>query len=153
LMRVSRALIGWVPGGTAIMICLVCALFTAFTGGSGVTILALGGLVYPILREEKYPEAFSLGLVTASGSLRGLFPPSSPVILYSVAAQIPDLNALYLAGLVPGTLMILLVCGYGVVSGIRNQTPRTPFDPREAGRAIWEAKWELGLPIFVGVAF
>jgi C4-dicarboxylate transporter, DctM subunit len=153
LMRVSRSLIGWMPGGTAIMICLVCALFTAFTGGSGVTILALGGLVYPILRKENYPEAFSLGLVTASGSLGLLFPPSSPVILYSVAAQIPDLNALYLAGLVPGALMILLVCAFGVFSGVHNHTPTTPFDPKEAGRALWEAKWELGLPIVVVIAF
>jgi tripartite ATP-independent transporter DctM subunit len=153
LMRVSRALIGWVPGGTAIMICGVCALFTAFTGGSGVTILALGGLVYPILRAEKYPEGFSLGLVTASGSLGLLFPPSSPVILYSVAAQIPDLNALYLAGLVPGALMILLVCLFGIYSGIKNRTPRTKFDPQEALAALWQAKWEIGLPIFVAIAF
>lgn len=153
LMRVSRAFVGWIPGGTAIMICGVCAMFTAFTGGSGVTILALGGLVYPILRAEKYPEGFSLGLVTASGSLGLLFPPSSPVILYSVAAQIPDLHALYLAGLVPGALMILLVCGYGVYVGIRHGTPRTPFRGDEALRALWAARWELGLPLVVGAAF
>lgn len=152
LVRVSRAFVGWVPGGTAIMVCGVCAIFTAFTGGSGVTILALGGVVLPILIAEKYPEGFSLGLVTASGSLGLLFPPSFPVILYSVAAQIPDLNALFLAGLVPGVLMILLVCAYGVFAGIRNHTPRTPFRRDEALRALWQAKWELGLPLIVGWA-
>lgn len=152
LVRVCRAWIGWMPGGMAIMVCLVCAVFTAFTGGSGVTILALGGLVLPILIEEKYPEGFSLGLVTASGSLGLLFPPSLPVLLYSVVAEIPDLNQLYLAGLVPGIVMILFVCLYGVYVGIREKTPRTRFDLGEAGRALWEAKWELGLPLVMGVS-
>ncbi|MCK6550322.1 TRAP transporter large permease subunit [Myxococcota bacterium] len=150
LVRLCRAWIGWMPGGMAIMVCLVCALFTAFTGGSGVTILALGGLVLPILLDEKYPEGFSLGLVTASGSLGLLFPPSLPVILYSVVAQIPDLNALFLAGLVPGILMILLVCLYGVWVGVKSKTPRTPFVWKEAASTLWEAKWEIGLPIVIG---
>jgi C4-dicarboxylate transporter, DctM subunit len=153
LVRVCRAWIGWVPGGMAIMVCLVCALFTAFTGGSGVTILALGGLVLPILLTERYPEGFSLGLVTASGSLGLLFPPSLPVILYSVVAQIPDLDALFIAGFVPGLLMIVLVCIYGVWIGIKSKTPRTPFRVDEALSSLWEAKWELGLPIFVGAMF
>ena len=88
-MRFFRALFGWMPGGIAVLVAGVCALFTTFTGGSGVTIIALGGLVYPILREDGYPESFSLGLVTAAGSLGLLFPPSLPVILYSVVANVP----------------------------------------------------------------
>lgn len=152
LVRVYRAFFGWMPGGLAIMVCSVCAIFTAFTGGSGVTILALGGLVLPTLLEEKYPEGFSLGLVTASGSLGLLFPPSLPVILYAIVAQIPDINHLYLAGLVPGALMILMVCAYGVFVGIRCKAPRTAFVPKEAAQALWTAKWEVGLPIVVGGA-
>lgn len=151
LVNVTRAWFGWFPGGLAIVVCAVCALFTAFTGGSGVTILALGGLVLPVLVNEKYPEGFSLGLVTASGSLGLLFPPSLPVILYSVVAQIPDINVLFLAGLVPGVLMIGLVCAYGVFVGIRAKTPRTRFVWADALRTSWEAKWELFLPVFVGV--
>jgi C4-dicarboxylate transporter, DctM subunit len=152
LVALCRAWFGWMPGGLAIMVCLVCAIFTAFTGGSGVTILALGGLVFPILVGEKYPEGFSLGLVTASGSLGLLFPPSLPVILYSVVAQIYDLNSLYIAGLVPGALMILMVCAYGVVVGIKSDTHRTPFVLPDALRATWAAKWEIGLPLLVGAA-
>ncbi len=151
LVRLCRAWIGWLPGGMAIMVCIVCAVFTAFTGGSGVTILALGGLVLPILLSEKYPEGFSLGLVTASGSLGLLFPPSLPVILYSVVAQIPDINALFIAGFVPGALMILLVCAYGVIIGIRQKTPSIPFSSKEALGALWEAKFELALPVIIAV--
>ncbi len=105
LVRFFRALFGWMPGGIAVMVAAVCALFTTFTGGSGVTIIALGGLVYPILRDDGYPEGFSLGLVTAAGSLGLLFPPSLPVILYSVVASVPA-DSLYLAGLVPGFLLV-----------------------------------------------
>jgi tripartite ATP-independent transporter DctM subunit len=152
MIRVLRPLVGWMPGGTAIVVCLVCAVFTAVTGGSGVTILALGGLVYPILREEQYPEAFCLGLVTASGSLGLLFWPSFPVMLYSVAGQIPDVDSLFIAGLVPGILMIALVCLFTILSGLRSPTTRTPFSPKEAGRALWEAKWEALLPVVLAVA-
>lgn len=151
LVRLCRAWIGWFPGGMAIMVCIVCAVFTAFTGGSGVTILALGGLVLPILLSEKYPEGFSLGLVTASGSLGLLFPPSLPVILYSVVAQIPDINALFIAGFVPGALMIVLVCIYGVIIGVRQKTPSIPFNAKEAMGALWEAKFELALPLVIAV--
>jgi tripartite ATP-independent transporter DctM subunit len=152
LVRVYRAFLGWIPGGLAVMVCFVCAIFTAFTGGSGVTILALGGLVYPILREEKYPEGFSLGLVTASGSLGLLFPPSLPVILYGVVAQVPDVNRLYYAGLLPGALMIVMVCAYGVFIGVRSKAPTTRFSLDEALKSLWLAKWELGLPIFVALS-
>ena len=152
LVRFFRALFGFMPGGLAVMVAAVCALFTTFTGGSGVTIIALGGLVYPMLRQEKYPEGFSLGLVTAAGSLGLLFPPSLPVILYSVVAGVPA-NALYIAGLVPGTLLVVLVAAYGIHVGRKVNAERPKFDLKEAAVSAWAAKWELSLPIFVVVLF
>lgn len=155
LVRFFRALFGWMPGGLAVMVAAVCAVFTTFTGGSGVTIIALGGLVYPMLRDDDYPEGFSLGLVTASGSLGLLFPPSLPVILYSVVASVPA-DALYLAGLVPGALLVVLVAAYGIWVGKRltkaGKKPQ-PFGAREALASAWAAKWELFLPVFVVALF
>jgi C4-dicarboxylate transporter DctM subunit len=153
LLRFFRALFGWMPGGLAVMVTAVCALFTTFTGGSGVTIIAVGGLVYPMLLKDGYPRPFSLGLVTAAGSLGLLFPPSLPVILYSVVAANTDVpapaDALYLAGIVPGLLMAALVAAYGVVVGRQAHTERQPFVAGELVRSAWGAKWELGLPLFV----
>jgi C4-dicarboxylate transporter, DctM subunit len=153
LVRFFRALFGWMPGGVAVMVAAVCAMFTTFTGGSGVTIIALGGLVYPMLREEGYSEGFSLGLVTAAGSLGLLFPPSLPVILYSVVAGSREMNApadqLYLAGLLPGLLLVVLVAIYGVWVGVKSGAPRQRFAWRELGSSAWEAKWELLLPVVV----
>ena len=151
LVRAAQSVCGWMPGGLAVMAVFVCALFTTFTGASGVTILALGGIILPALVREKYPEGFSLGLVTAAGSLGLLFPPSLPVILYGVVAGVA-IDHLYIGGLVPGLLMILLVAAYGVWIGIRNQTPRPKFEPREALSALWHAKWDLGLPLLIIVA-
>lgn len=154
LLRFFRALFGWLPGGLAVMVAAVCALFTTFTGGSGVTIIAVGGLVLPILIEDRYPEDFSLGLVTAAGSLGLLFPPSLPVILYSVVASaggdvsVPA-DALYLAGLLPGLLMLGLVAAYGMWVGRRSTTRRQPFSWRELAAATWLAKWELLLPVVI----
>jgi len=159
LVRFFRALFGGMPGGMAVMVAAVCALFTTFTGGSGVTIIALGGLVYPMLRQDGYPEGFSLGLVTAAGSLGLLFPPSLPVVLYSVVASssqklsVPA-ESLYLAGLVPGVLLVVLVALYGIRVGRKAATrERQPFSWREVGRSCWAAKWELLLPAFVIVLF
>lgn len=153
LVRFFRALFGWMPGGIAVMVAAVCALFTTFTGGSGVTIIALGGLVYPILRKDGYSEGFSLGLVTASGSLGLLFPPSLPVIIYSVVASSRNMSvpadSLYLAGLVPGLLLVVLVAAYGIYIGGRNKAGRQPFRWQEAAAASWEAKWELLLPFLI----
>jgi C4-dicarboxylate transporter, DctM subunit len=153
LVRFFRALFGWMPGGIAVMVATVCALFTTFTGGSGVTIIALGGLVYPILREDGYSEGFSLGLVTASGSLGLLFPPSLPVIIYSVVASSRNMSvpvdSLYLAGLVPGLLLVVLAAVYGMYVGGRNKAGRQPFRWKEAAVASWEAKWELLLPFLI----
>ncbi len=148
LVRFFRALFGWMPGGIAVLVAGVCALFTTFTGGSGITIIALGGLVYPILREDGYSERFSLGLVTAGGSLGLLFPPSLPVILYSVVANVPA-DKLYLAGLLPGLLLVVLAAAYGILVGRREQKTTHPFSWREVGRATWEAKWELSVPVLV----
>jgi C4-dicarboxylate transporter, DctM subunit len=163
LVRFFRALFGGLPGGMAVMVAAVCALFTTFTGGSGVTIIALGGLVYPMLREDGYPEGFSLGLVTAAGSLGLLFPPSLPVVLYSVVASssqklsVPA-ESLYLAGLAPGLLLVVLVALYGIRVGRKAESAgarpaRPPFSWREVVRSGWAAKLELLLPVFVIVLF
>jgi len=151
LVRAYKGLFGWMPGGVAVMATFVCAIFTTFTGASGVTILALGGILLPSLLREKYPEDFSVGLVTASGSLGLLFPPSLPVILYAVVAQAP-IEHLFIGGLLPGLLMIALVAGYGVVVGVRCGAPRPSFRVKEALHALWEAKWDLGLPTLVVVS-
>jgi tripartite ATP-independent transporter DctM subunit len=151
LVRAYKGLFGWMPGGVAVMATFTCAIFTTFTGASGVTILALGGLLLPSLLEDRYPEDFSVGLVTAAGSLGLLFPPSLPVILYGVVAQAP-IEHLFVGGLLPGLLMIVLVASYGVRVGVKAGAPRTPVQPREAARALWDAKWDLGLPTLVVVA-
>ncbi len=148
LLRLARALLGWAPGGLAFMVVVVLAGFTAFTGGSGVTILALGGLVLPMLVEEGYGDGFSLGLVTSSGSLGLLFPPSLPVILYAVVAG-ASVENLFIAGLLPGLLMVVLVAAMGMVVGVRRGAPRQPLVLAEAGRALWTAKWELAIPTLV----
>jgi len=153
LVRFFRSLFGWMPGGLAVMVAAVCALFTTFTGGSGVTIIALGGLVYPMLRKDGYSEGFSLGLVTASGSLGLLFPPSLPVVLYSVVAssrdQVVPLDQLYIAGLLPGLLLVVLTAAYGIFIGRRVSRQRQGFSWRELAVSTWRAKWELGLPFVV----
>ncbi|HEX9187078.1 MAG TPA: TRAP transporter large permease subunit, partial [Vicinamibacteria bacterium] len=153
LLRFFKSVLGWMPGGLAVIVIAVCALFTTFTGGSGITVIAIGGLVLPMLRKDGYPEGFSLGLVTAAGSLGLLFPPSLPVILYSVVAGTRDQNvpadALYLAGLVPGILMIAMVAAYAVRRGQALRIPRQRFAGREVASAFWEAKWELSLPVLV----
>ncbi len=148
LLRLARAAGGWLPGGLAVIVCFVCAGFTAFTGGSGVTILAIGGLFLPMLIAERYPEGFSLGLVTCSGSLGLLLPPSLPVILYAVVAQ-ASVEDLFIAGLLPGLLLILVVAAYGVVVGFRSRAPRQAFSLRELGKAVWLSKWELSIPVLV----
>ena len=150
LVRLFRALFGWLPGGLPIVVTLVCAFFTTFTGASGATILALGGLLLPVLVLNRYPARFSLGLLTATGSIGLLFPPSLAVILYAVIAQVP-IPDMFVAGIVPGAIMVGAVCLYGVWIGRGEQTPRTPFDRAEALAAIWHAKWEILLPVIVMV--
>ena len=146
LVRLFRAFFGWMPGGLAIVTTLVCAFFTTFTGASGITILALGGLLLPVLQKDGYSEQFSLGLLTATGSIGLLFPPSLAVILYGVVAHVP-ITDLFKAGILPGMLMVTAVCLFGMRKGIRAKTPRPPFDAREAAAALWESKWEVLLPV------
>jgi tripartite ATP-independent transporter DctM subunit len=151
LLRVFRAMFGWAPGGTAVVCAVLCAFFTAFTGGSGVTILALGALLYKSLRHESYRDHFSLGLITACGSLGLLFPPSLPLILYGIVARVP-IEDLFIGGVIPGFLLLGLIAAHGMREGIRSKTPRARFEWREVGAALNEGKWELVLPVIVLVA-
>ncbi len=149
LLRVFRAWVGWAPGGTAIAAATLCAFFTLFTGGSGVTILVLGGLLLPALIGSGYRERFSIGLLTASGSLGLLFPLSLPLMLFAIVSQKASIEDLFIGGLVPGVLMLGLLAAWGVREGFVTRAQRTPFRPGEAFAALWEAKWELMLPVFV----
>ena len=148
LLGFFQAFFGWIRGGTAVVCALLCAFFTVFTGGSGVTILAMGGLLYQVLREDRYRDRFSLGLLTASGSLGLLLPPALPLILYGIVARV-SIEDLFIGGILPGIVLVTLVAAWGVREGIVGQVERTPFNRREAGRALWEAKWELLLPLIV----
>lgn len=152
LLRMFRAWLGWMPGGTAVVCALVCTFFTVFTGGSGVTIVALGGLLLPALLDDGYEDGFSVGLLTGSSSLGLLLPPALPLILYSIVAQIP-LADLFLGGVLPGVLMIGLVAAYAMNAARRRALPRIAFDAREGAAALWHGKWEVLLPIVVLGAF
>lgn len=153
LVRLTRALLGWMPGGLALVSLFACALFTAFTGASGVTIVALGALLYPAMVEEGYRENFSLGLVTTSGSLGLLFAPALPLILYAVVAQQMGIGGpisvddMFLAGIFPGLLMLTLLAGWSFWS--TRHRPLKPFNRQEARTAVRESIWELPLPIIV----
>lgn len=151
LVRVFRALVGQFRGGSAIVTVLVCAFFTTFTGASGVTILALGGLLMPVLVASKYSERDSLGLLTAAGSLGLLFPPCLPPILYSIisttARSRVTLEQIFLGGLLPGVLLVVLMSLWGFLKAPKVEAERERFDPRLAGQALWDAKWELLLPV------
>lgn len=153
LLRLFRAWVGWAPGGTAVAAATLCAFFTLFTGGSGVTILVLGGLLLPALTADGYRERFSVGLLTASGSLGLLFPLSLPLMLYGIVSQKASIEDLFIGGLVPGILMLGLLASLGVREGLLTRAERRPFRLNEAGAALWEAKWELFLPVFVVGAF
>jgi C4-dicarboxylate transporter DctM subunit len=149
LLRVFRAWFGWAPGGTAVAAATLCAFFTLFTGGSGVTILVLGGLLLPALVADRYRERFAIGLLTASGSLGLLFPLSLPLMLYGIVSQKASIEDLFIGGLLPGFLMLGLMAALGIREGTLTHAGRAPFVPREAFAALWEAKWEVFLPVFV----
>jgi len=146
LIAVFQALFGSIRGGPAIVTALVCAFFTSFTGASGVTILALGALLLPILLSAGYTERAALGLITGAGSLGLLLPPCLPLILYAIIAKV-DIVQMFLGGILPGTLLVLLTAWWGIRSGPRDAAARSPFVLREAFRAAWVAKWELALPL------
>lgn len=154
LLRLADAALGWLPGGVAIVSLVICAFFTAFTGASGVTIIALGGLLYPILNNEGYSEKFSLGLITTSGSLGLLFPPSLPIILYGLITGV-DIDKLFLAGILPGILLIAILSVYSIVIAKRSRVDKTqklsrkPFSMNELWLAFRGSIWEVLLPVGV----
>ena len=154
LVRLTNALFGWLPGGLAIVSICACTLFTAFTGATGVTLVALGAVLYPALRHAQYPERFSLGLLTCSGSLGLLLVPSMPLILYGVVAQqfhtTPPvaIDALFKAGLLPCLLMIVVLSLYS--AWMARGLPRPErTSRREVWAAVKDAAWELPLPFVV----
>jgi len=161
LVRLTRAALGWVPGGLAIVTMIACAVFTAFTGGSGVTIVALGGLMMPALLSDRFSKRFSLGLVTTGGSLGILFPPSLGLIIYSYVAMQsaaqsladplsgPTVDRLFLAGIVPGVLLIVLLSILALRQGGREKVRTTPFRLRELWAAARGAAWEIPLPVIL----
>jgi tripartite ATP-independent transporter DctM subunit len=146
LVRVFQAVVGSLRGGPAIATALLCAFFTSLTGGSGVTILALGGLLMPVLVAAKYSERDALGLVTGAGSLGILLPPCLPVILYAIIAKV-GIKEMFIGGLLPGLLLIAMTAAWGMWAGRKSVSPNAKFDLAEARAAIWEAKWELLLPV------
>ena len=148
LVRLSEALVGWMPGGLAVFALAVCALFTAFTGASGITIIAMGALLYPALKQARYPERFSLGLVTTGGSLGLLFAPSLPLILYGVVSE-TRIDSLFRAGVLPGLAMIVLLAAYCLWVNRSERRPLSSFDWREVAGAVRAAAWELPLPVIV----
>lgn len=148
LVAVYQALFGWMPGGLALVTLVACAFFTAFTGASGVTIIALGGLLYPVLKKKGYSDRFSLGIVTCCGSLGLLFPPSLPMILYGLVARV-DVDKLFIAGLIPGILLVALLALYSLTVGLEEGAGRTRFSLKEVVRSIRAAIWELPLPILI----
>ncbi len=155
LVRISNVFVGWMPGGLAAVALVICAMFTAFTGASGVTIVALGGMLYPALKQAGYSERYSLGLVTTSGSIGLLFAPSLPLILYGVVAQqlnishSVSISDLFLAGILPGLLIVVMLSIYGLWQNRGPQAAHQPFSWREAMAALREAIWELPLPFIV----
>jgi C4-dicarboxylate transporter DctM subunit len=158
LVRVFQALFGWLRGGPVLVTTLVCAFFTTFTGASGVTILALGGLLMPVLLSQRYPEKHALGLLTGAGSLGLLFPPCLPLILYAVVATSVGMEVtikqMFLGGIGPGLVMLALTAWWGISKGGGAGTAERTFNAREALRAVLDAKWELSLPfVALGALF
>jgi tripartite ATP-independent transporter DctM subunit len=148
LIRFADALLGWFPGGLAVIALIACAVFTALTGATGLTIIALGGILLPAMTRGQYPEGFSLGLLTTSGTLGLLFPPSLPLIVYAVVAKV-GIGPLFVAGLLPGALLVLLLSLYSIRLAAARAVPRTPFRARALLSAVAECAWELPLPLVV----
>ncbi len=148
LVALAEAMFGWLPGGVAVAGLCACALFTAFTGASGVTIIALGGLIFPLLRRQGYPESFSLGLITTTGSLGLMFPPSLPIILYALVGKI-SIDKLFAAAAVPGLLLLAALSVYAFVVAKREKVKPIAFSWRALREAAHAAAWEIPLPIIV----
>ncbi|MFH1350178.1 MAG: TRAP transporter large permease subunit [Pseudomonadota bacterium] len=150
LVRFSRSLFGWLPGGLGVVALVSCAFFTAITGATGVTIIALGGLLLPALIAEKYEEHFSLGLMTTSGSLGLHFPPSLPIILYGFVSGV-SIEKLFVAGILPGALMVGILCLFSIFMGKRWNLERPRFSRSEFLSALKEVSWELPIPLLIVV--
>ncbi len=148
MLNLSQSLFGWMPGGLAIVAIVTCALFTAFTGASGVTIIALGGLLYPMLTKHGYSDKFSLGLLATTGSLGLLFPPSLPIILYGLIAKV-SIDRLFTAAALPGIMLILILSLYALYSGKKTNISRIPFSWKSLAGSAREAVWEIPLPFLV----
>jgi tripartite ATP-independent transporter DctM subunit len=148
LVKLTGAVLGWMPGGLAIVCLAACAFFTAFTGASGVTIIALGAILYPALQQDGYPDKFNLGLVTSSGSLGLLFAPSLPLILYGVVAEV-SIDNLFRAGILPGLVMLVMLSGWSLWVNRANRKPLSSFSVKAFTGAVREAIWELPLPFVV----
>jgi len=148
MLNLAEAMFGTMPGGLAIVALFTTALFTAFTGASGVTIIALGGLLYPMLEKQGYPEKFTLGLLTTTGSLGLLFPPSLPIILYGIVAKI-DIDRLFKAGLLPGLLLLGALSVYAFFTARKAGVKNIPFSKAALKKAVREIAWELPLPFLI----
>jgi len=146
LVAFYRANFGFLPGGIAVVTLLSCAFFTMFSGASGVTILALGGLLYPILKNEGYPQNFNLGLLTTSGSLGLLFPPSLAIIIYGIVANV-NVEEMFIAGLVPGILLIVMLTAYSSYVGKKHHVKHHPFVLNEAIKTCKRCMFDLFLPV------
>lgn len=150
IARFARAALGWMPGGLGLAVILSCTFFTTFSGASGVTIIALGGLLLPVLLEEGYPRDFSYGLCTAAGSMGLLFPPALPLLVYGMISGI-EINRLFIAGLMPGLMFMLVLAGYGLFVAKRSKAKRTPVSAREFFSALNDIKWEALVPVIIMV--
>jgi tripartite ATP-independent transporter DctM subunit len=148
IVRAAAAFFGWMPGGLAIVCIFASAFFTTLTGGSGVTIVAIGGLLYPALRKQGYPDNYALGLVTTGGSLGLLLPPSLPILVYALVAGI-DFNAAFKAGLLPGLMIMAMLALHAAYIGTRDNVPRSKPNLKEMAGALWLLKWELGAPVVI----
>ena len=148
LVKVFKELFGWIPGGTPVVIVILCGFFTALTGGSGVTILALGGILLPLLIKEGYSRSFSIGLITVSGSLGLLFPPSLPAIIYGVTAGV-SVKSIFIAGLIPGILLLVMMSIWAIIQGKKEKIPSKPFNIKKAFQVCLKTKWELAIPFLI----
>ena len=148
LIRLSNALLGWLPGGLSVIALISCAVFTALTGATGLTIIALGGILLPAMTRAKYPEVFSLGLLTTSGTLGLLFPPSLPLIIYAIVAKV-RIDQLFIAGILPGIVLVVLLSVFSITRAVQTGVPKTRFQVSEVFGALKEAIWELPLPLVV----
>jgi len=148
LIRLSDAILGWLPGGLSMIALVTCAIFTALTGATGLTIIALGGILFPAMLQGRYPEKFSLGLLTTSGTLGLLFPPSLPLIIYAIVAKV-RIDQLFLAGILPGILLVILLSSFSIYKAIISDVPRKQFNWFEVFQALKGMIWELPLPVVV----